>query len=274
MKKLNRVIATAVFACVGASSYAAGSYSASRDASDDVVAIGPVDAISASQRELTVLGRQFHTSDDVAVSSGDYVAVHAELNLDGSYTDAWVEVIGSYAAGSDLVYEKGVVTEVKPFLGQMSIGGSRVDYTASMYASGNAGPTVGDVVSVSGVQPAAKATVIVDSLMAAAEIARNSLLNGGRFAAASIQGSGVQSASIQGSGFRSASIQGSGVQSASIQGSGFRSASIQGSGVQSASIQGSGFRSASIQGSGVQSASIQGSGFRSASIQGSGLGSN
>jgi hypothetical protein len=180
-----------------------------------------------------VLGRVFHTADQITLSSGDYVAVHAEMKRDGSPADAWIEVLGTYVPGSDLVYEKGVVTEIKPFLGHLSIGGSRVDYTASMYAPSGAGPALGDVVAVSGIQPTSQSPVLVDSLMASADRARDAVLRGG----------GVRTSSIQGSGVQSASIQGSGVQSASIQGSGFRSASIQGSGVQSASIQGSGIAS-------------------------------
>jgi hypothetical protein len=250
-----------------------GAATSAEDLTDDVIAIGPLASVSASGREVTVLGRTFHTRDSVAIATGEYVAVHADLKRDGTLSDAWIEVLGAYVPGSDLVYEKGIVSDVRPFLGQMSIGTSRIDYTPSMYGAAGVSPAVGEIVAVSGVQPQGGSSVLVDSLSAAADLAKNAVLRSGVYGAASIQGSGVNSASIQGSGFRSASIQGSGVNSASIQGSGFRSASIQGSGVNSASIQGSGFRSASIQGSGVNSASIQGSGFRSASIQGSGVNS-
>jgi hypothetical protein len=269
-----KIAIAAACAVVSGMSYGATSSDPYGETTSDVIAVGPVSTVSGNGHEVTVLGRTFHTRDVVALSSGDYVAIHAELSNDGSISGAWVEYLGTYVAGSNLVYERGVVTEIKPFLGQMSIGASKIDYTPSLYSSTGSGPAIGQLVAVSGVQPVDNSTVLVDSLMGAADVARNAVLSGGGTAVASIQGSGVQSASIQGSGFRSASIQGSGVQSASIQGSGFRSASIQGSGVQSASIQGSGFRSASIQGSGVRSASIQGSGVRSASIQGSGVGSN
>jgi hypothetical protein len=261
--KSKRAIVGSVCAIACAASMVASAQNVSPSALDDVVAIGPVDSVSANGREFTVLGRVFHSADMIALSAGDYVAVHGEMKRDGSISDTWVELLGAYVAGSDLVYEKGAITEIKPFLGHLSIGGSRIDYTASMYAANGAGPALGDVVAVSGIQPSLRSPLLVDNLMASADRARDASLQGGGVRSASIQGSGVQSASIQGSGFRSASIQGSGVQSASIQGSGFRSASIQGSGVQSASIQGSGFRSASIQGSGVQSASIQGSGIGS-----------
>ena len=270
-----------IFVAICTAPVAAFAQNANVSALDDVVAIGPVESVSQSGRDFTVLGRTFHSSDGVALYLGDYVAIHAAVKPDGTLSDARVDVLGTYVAGSDLVYEKGVVSEIQPFVGQMSIGASKIDYTASMYAGNGNAPALGDVLAVSGIQPTSHATLVVDSLMATADGVRDSLLGGGvvqrtsiqgsGIRSASIQGSGVQSASIQGSGIRSASIQGSGVQSASIQGSGIRSASIQGSGVQSASIQGSGIRSASIQGSGVQSASIQGSGIRSASIQGSGV---
>ena len=256
-------------AIAGATSF--GLAAAELQTIDDVVAVGPVVATSASGHEITVLGRTFHTRELVAVAPGEYVAVHADIKPDGSLSDAWIEPLGTYTPGSDLVYEKGVVSEVQPFIGRMSIGSSKIDYTSSLYGSTGVDPSVGDVVAVSGIQPQANSMVLVDSLSAAADLARNAVLRGGETSSASVQGSGVKSTSIQGSGFRSASIQGGGVKSASIQGSGLRSASIQGSGVKSTSIQGSGLRSASTQGSGVKSTSIQGSGLRSASIQGGGV---
>jgi hypothetical protein len=91
------------------------------------------------------------------------------MKRDGSISDTWVELLGTYVAGSDLVYEKGVITEIKPFLGQLTIGGSRVDYTASMYAANGVGPALGDVVAVSGIQPSSQSPLLVNSLMASAD---------------------------------------------------------------------------------------------------------
>ena len=217
-KTKNPVGFAAVLAVTGIASCCA--VAVAQDEVDDVVAVGPIAAVSSNGHEVTVLGRTFHTQDLVALVAGEYVAVHADLKRDGSISDAWIESLGSYAPGSDLVYEKGLVRDVRPFLGQMSIGSSRIDYTPSMYGGVGVNPTVGEIVAVSGVQPQDGSALVVDNLSAAADVARNAVLRGGAMAAASIQGSGVNSASIQGSGFRSASIQGSGVNSASIQGSG------------------------------------------------------
>jgi len=271
MRRLGNGTRGRVTSIAGAMSLFASTCAVCAAIADDVVAIGPVDSVSAGGNEFAVLGRKFDGGSFSALSPGDYVAVHAMTNPDGSLSDVWAEVLGEYVAGSDLVYEKGVVTELKPFLGQLSIGGSKVDYTASLYAGDAPEARLGGVVAVSGIQPAMHAPVIVDNLMASADRVRDSLLQSGGVRAVSMQGSGVQSASVQGSGIRGASMQGSGVQAASMQGSGIRGASMQGSGVQSASMQGSGIRGASMQGSGVQAASMQGSGIRGASMQGSGV---
>ena len=205
--KSKRAVIGIVCAMACTASTVAFAQSVSPGAFDDVIAVGPVDSVSASGREFMVLGRVFRSADMITLSAGEYVAVHGEMKRDGSISDTWVELLGIYVAGSDLVYEKGVITEIKPFLGQLTIGGSRVGYTASMYTANGAGPALGDVVAVSGIQPSSQSPLLVNSLMASADRARDALLQGGGVRSASIQGSGVQSASIQGSGFRSASIQ-------------------------------------------------------------------
>jgi hypothetical protein len=118
----------------------------------DVVAIGPLDLAEATS--VTVLGRSYRIADTTGLVAGDKVAVHGSLQLDGSVTDAWVEALGAYSAGADPVFETGVVTGVNESFGRLSIGDSKVDYTAALSESGANAPAVGEIVAVTGIQPA------------------------------------------------------------------------------------------------------------------------
>jgi hypothetical protein len=178
--------------------------------SDDVLAVGPISAVSASGSDFSVLGRAFHADDPVSFGIGDYVAVHGQLMPDGSISGVWVESMGRYVPGSDPVYEKGVITEMRPFLGQLSIGGSRLDYTPALSSQADSVPEVGSIVAVSGLQPNSNGFVLVDSLMASADRVRDSLMKGG----------GVQSSLMKGGGIESSLMKGGGVQSSLMKGGG------------------------------------------------------
>jgi hypothetical protein len=118
----------------------------------DVVAIGPLDLAEATS--VTVLGRSYRIADTAGLVAGEKVAVHGSLQPDGSVTDAWVEALGAYSAGADPVFETGVVTGVNESFGRLSIGDSKVDYTAALSESGATAPAVGETVAVTGIQPA------------------------------------------------------------------------------------------------------------------------
>ena len=117
----------------------------------DVVAVGPLDLAEATS--VTVLGRSYRIADTTGLVAGEKVAVHGSLQPDGSVTDAWVEALGTYSAGADPVFETGVVTGVNESFGRLSIGDSKVDYTAALSESGATAPAVGEIVAVTGIQP-------------------------------------------------------------------------------------------------------------------------
>ncbi|MCC7414142.1 MAG: hypothetical protein IT495_21170, partial [Gammaproteobacteria bacterium] len=237
--KLVRAIHTIVFGAFSLAPLSAGAESFA----DDVVAVGPVSTVSAGGQEFSVLGRSFHAKSPIAFVAGDYVAVHGVLQADGTVEDVWIEAMGRYVPGSDAVYQKGVVTEVRPFVGQFSIGGSRLDYIPVLATQPNAAPSLGAVVAISGIQPAADSVVLVDGLMAAADQVRDSLMKGG----------GAQSALMKGGGVQSSLMKGGGVQSALMKGGGVQSSLMKGGGVQSALMKGGGVHSSLMKGVGVQS---------------------
>jgi hypothetical protein len=197
---------------------------------DDVIAVGPVDSVAPSGFDFSVLGRTFHADGAVAFAVGEYVAVHGSLQSDGSTTDVWVESFGAYVPGSNAVYEKGVVTEARPFLGQVRIGGSRLDYTPAISSSTGVDPSLGSVIAVSGLQPTSNGTVLVDNLMASADRVRDSLMKGGGVRSSLMKGGGVKSTLMKGGGVRSSLMKGGGVKSTLMKGGGVRSSLMKGGG--------------------------------------------
>ena len=118
---------------------------------NDVVAIGPLELVEATS--VTVLARSFRINDTAGLVVGDKVAVHGTLQPDGSVMNAWAESLGAYTAGSDPVFETGVVTGVNESFGRLIIGDSKIDYTATLSGSGSAAPAMGEMIAVTGIQP-------------------------------------------------------------------------------------------------------------------------
>ena len=131
-----------------------------KTAQDDVIAIGPVEVIEAGQ--VTVLGRVYKTEDLGGATAGDKAAVHGVLLPDGSVQNVHLEALGSYDAGSDQIYESGVVTKVNEVLGRVSIGDTEIDYTPSLASGASSPPAVGDMIAVMGTQPAPGGMVLGD----------------------------------------------------------------------------------------------------------------
>ena len=217
---INNTLARAIHMIIAGALSAAPIAAQAGTTADDIVAVGPVGAVSASRLDFSVLGRSFHTTSPIAFELGEYVAVHGLLQADGAVHDVWVESMGSYSPGSDPVYEKGVVTELRPFVGQLSIGGSRLDYTPALANQLDSVPALGDVVAVSGMQPSDGSAVLVDSLMASADRVRDSLMKGGGVQSSLMKGGGVESSLMKGGGVQSSLMKGGGVESSLMKGGG------------------------------------------------------
>jgi hypothetical protein len=159
------------------------------------------------------------------------------------------------------VYQKGVVSELKPLLGQLSIDGAKIDYTPSMFDAAGEAPELGSVISTSGIQPSEGSPVLVDNLASRADKALEATLAAGGVQSALNKGTGVQDALNKGTGLQSALNKGTGVQDALNKGTGLQSALNKGTGVQDALNKGTGFEITLNKGTGVQTALNKGTGF-------------
>jgi len=212
--------------------------SAYADSSKDIIAVGPVDLVEAGS--ITVLGREYKMQDTSGLVEGQKVAVHGALQPDGSATSAWAESLGTYTPGSDPIFETGIVTKVDMNAGHLSIGDSDVDYTATLASSDSAVPTVGQLVSVEGIQPALGGVILGSTTSAGVTGMSVALVHGTTGTnVASITGSAGGTSSVTGSAGGTSSITGSAGGGASITGSAGGTSSITGSAGGGASITGS-----------------------------------
>jgi hypothetical protein len=212
-----------------------GGVNADTPQSNDLLAIGPAELVDATS--VTVLGNSYRINDTTGIQVGDKVAVHGVMQPGGSVVYATVEVLGTYTAGADTVFEKGVVTSVDSVDGTIAVSGSNVDYTAALAVSGTNTPQIGDVVAVTGIQPASNGVVLGDTTQA------NPTQIMGVYShakAAGVTGSGAMVAGVTGSGAMAAGVTGSGAMAAGVTGSGAMAAGVTGSGAMAAGVTGSG----------------------------------
>jgi len=232
--------------------------SATESPGADLVAVGPLELVEPNS--VTVLGRDFHVSDTYGLETGTKVAVHGELQLDGSVLNAWVEPVGNYTPGSDVVFETGVVTNVNESLGEMTLSGTNMDYTASLAEVGATAPSVGQTVAVVGTQPVAGGTVLVsitNATYSAATTAANGQV-GMRVAARS--GGGARSFAQSGGGANSLAQSGGGANSMAQSGGGANSMAQSGGGASSLAQSGGGANSLAQSGGGANSMAQSGGG--------------
>ena len=245
---------------IGALTGAAAFISAHASGGRELVLSAPIQQLDRGTDTVTVLGQSFH-AQTAQLSIGEVVRVYGTLLKNGSVKDAIVQGTDTFGTNGDPVFLKGVVSSTDPALGHARVDGMTVDYTSELANADFTAPNVGDVISLSGSQPAVKG-VLVATATGPGAYAVAAQLTGGGFAAAQITGGGIRSAQITGGGINSAQITGGGVNSAQITGGGLRSAQITGGGLNSAQITGGGINSAQITGGGVRSAQITGGGVR------------
>jgi hypothetical protein len=243
----------------------AGSALAAAD-TKDVVAIGAVELVEATA--ITVLGRSYNVQDTTGIQSGDKVAIHGTMQPDGSVVNAKVEALGTYNAGSDQIFETGVVTKVDEALGRLSVDGTDIDYTASLSGVAVGAPAVGEVVAVTGIQPTLGG-VVIGSTTHADAVAFQLAYRG--LAKVGISGGGAGTVGISGGGAGTVGISGGGAGTVGISGGGAGTVGISGGGAGTVGISGGGAGTVGISGGGAGTVGISGGGAGTVGISGGAL---
>jgi mucin-19 len=247
--------------------------SANCETTDDVVAIGPLELVEATS--ITVLGHSYRIDDTSGLVAGDKVAVHGSLQADGSVTSAWAESLGAYTAGSDPVFETGIVTGVNETFGRLSIGDSKIDYTAALSEPGSASPSVGAMVAVAGIQPESGGVILGTTTSAGATEVQVAMANAGSragIAVAGITGTSIRVAGITGTSSKTFGITGTSLGTAGITGTSSRTTGITGTSLGTAGITGTSLGTAGITGTSLGTAGITGTSLGTAGITGTSLG--
>ena len=243
------------------------------ETANDVVAIGPLELVEATS--ITVLGQSYRISDTAGLVAGDKVAVHGSLQPDGSVTSAWAESLGAYTAGSDPVFETGIVTGVNETFGRLSIGDSKVDYTAALSEPGSASPTVGAMVAVAGIQPESGGVILSTTTSAGPTEVQVAMANAGArpgIAIAGLTRAGIRTVGITGTSAGTAGITGTSAGTAGITGTSAGTAGITGTSAGTAGITGTSAGTAGITGTSAGTAGITGTSAGTAGITGTSAG--
>jgi hypothetical protein len=219
------------------------------ETNDGVVVIGPLELVEATS--ITVLGQSYRVDDTTGLIAGDKVAVHGSLQPDGSVTSAWAESLGAYTAGSDNVFETGVVTGVNETFGRLSIGDSKIDYTAALSEPGAVAPSLGETVAIAGIQPESGGIILSTTTSAGANELQVALGNAGvrgGIAVAGITGTSIKTAGITGTSAKTVGITGTSAKTVGITGTSAKTVGITGTSAKTAGITGTSAKTAGITG--------------------------
>ena len=172
--------AIATLGCLGNAVAIAGGQSiqTNRLQNSQLQVLGPVEKVDIVHGVLIIAGQSVTVgggttiSFDGAVSAGnapslqriqvgDLVAAYGQI---GAPSASINRLSSAYVPGATKIFVKGRVTAVDATVGSAQINGLTVDYTAGMSDPSFAGVNVGDLVSVSGIQPIAGGQLLANKI--------------------------------------------------------------------------------------------------------------
>ena len=125
---------------------------------------GPAESVDLSTNTVSVLGRRFAVPDASRVALGHQINVFGAIRSNGSIRASFIQDTARFAAGGDDVFASGAVTAINVERGFLSLGGVAIDYTSLLARSDFRLPAVGDVVAVTGIQPAGRGLVLAGEI--------------------------------------------------------------------------------------------------------------
>ena len=137
---------------------------------------GAIESIDQSKQSVRVLGREFvlgaesrlFTDIEAAYLGGAQVqvAVDGIVGRKGKLSQTRLRVIShDYVAGASEVVLSGVIRSVDRMAGQLVIGKTTVDFTATLAAGKDLALEAGTVISVTGTQPVPNGTILAERLV-------------------------------------------------------------------------------------------------------------
>ncbi|MBS0417483.1 MAG: hypothetical protein JSR66_07200, partial [Proteobacteria bacterium] len=157
---------------------------------------GPVESINEKNGTTVVLGQKLSVRLPEGVVVGDSVSIYGKLNDDGTFAISKLTSSGVYVPGASHVLLTAVVQQVQKSVGRAKVGGVDVDLTSVIATEGSPSVASGNVVQVSGTQPASRGVILADAIVGGGKNA-NAIVGGGKNANA-IVGGGLSSNAIVG----------------------------------------------------------------------------
>jgi hypothetical protein len=203
-----------------------------------LVVVGPVEAYDAKHLTARILGQTvlFQHSIDLAV--GDSASVVGVFNASGVIVATTIKNEGLYVPGSSAIFLSGRVQKVNASVGNVTVNGVTVDYTALM-ANNQVAPSVGAQVTIGGTQPAL----------------------GGIVLASGVNGGGVTTSGVNGGGKVTSGVNGGGVTTSGVNGGGKVTSGVNGGGVTTSGVNGGGKVTSGVNGGGVTTSGVNGGGI-------------
>jgi hypothetical protein len=161
MNIINKVAAPIYFALASMSIYAGAPPEPYR-----LLLSGPVESVDNATHTVSVLGHRLVIKNTAAILPGHRLDVFGGLSANGSLSAAMVQDTAKYVASGDRILMVGAVTAIDRSRGKLFLGNATVDYTPLLGNVRFKAPGVGEVIEVSGSQPAGR------NLILAARISR------------------------------------------------------------------------------------------------------
>src|SRR5438874_4650151 len=210
----------------------------------ELLVIGPVESVNATESTATILGQLVHTAAIDAVAVGNTVAVFGTARADGTIEASAIQSRGIYVPGATSIFVSGTVQRAEPALGRVVVSGVTVDLTSAM-SYGMFSPAVGSKLAISGTQPVSRGLVLV---------------SGTRASVQGIAGTGSSVNGIAGTGSSVGGIAGTGSSVNGIAGTGSAVNGIAGTGSSVNGIAGTGSSGGGRAGTGSEVGGMAGTG--------------
>ena len=121
---------------------------------------GPVESVDNATNTVSVLGHRFVVRSTALILPGHRLDVFGGLASNGSLRAAMVHDTANYVASGDRILMVGAVTAIDQSRGRLYLGGAVIDYTQLLANARFVAPKVGEIVEISGTQPAGRNLIL------------------------------------------------------------------------------------------------------------------
>ena len=137
---------------------------AQKSSANDLVLVGPVDALNTRENAAVVLGQKIRIPGATSLGIGEVVAVYGEVR-GTSLIASRIQKVGAYVPGATEILLTGVVQKLRSSVGRAVVSGVWIDLTALVSLDGSQLiPAVGSIVQVAGIQPVKGGVVLVNGI--------------------------------------------------------------------------------------------------------------